>query len=256
MSLISAGMGLTMAGPGGVLITLGIETVISDLATVTRLYNYFSVFTLLIIGLVASQRDARFISILMPFWAALCMFAGWLKYPDMGAGFGIIVVSAVFAIFTYMQETRHERFGIAGPGNTIVKIFMALMILQCAVVFVNSSAIFPDIKSPLAATPPEYSNIQQQSNFNTINGVGGFSAPVVDIITLGTQLAFSFLKLFLACLISIAAFSVILAQVFPFITAAGAIGVAFLVLVQFAIWGMYMLFALQMFFKPSIDPGW
>jgi hypothetical protein len=251
-----AGMGATFGGPGGVLIPLGIENVISNLTLITQYYNYFSLFTIMILGLVAGQRDTKFISILMPIWAGFCMFAGWLRYPNMGTGFGILVVCAAIAIMTYMQETVHERFGIAGPGNKIVKIFMFLIILQCVVVFVNSAAIFP-VASPLAPGSAQYSNIDLTSQFTSINGVGGVSeTSVVDIVSITLQIAISALFLFLKCVLSIAAFSVIIAQVFPWIVMAGATGIAFLVLIQFAIWAMYLLFIFTLFYKPSLDPGW
>jgi hypothetical protein len=255
----AAGMGATFGGPAGVLISLGIENVISNLTLITQYYNYFSLFTLLILGLVAGQRDARFVSVLMPIWAGFCMLAGWLRYPDMGIGFGILVVCTAIAIMTYMQETVHERFGIAGPGNKIIKIFMFLIILQCVVVFVNSAAIFPAVGTTapsITSGSAQYTNIQLQSQFTQINGVGGLTASVVDIVTTSLQIAVSALFLVIKCLISIAAFAVILSQVFPWIMQAGAIGVAFLVVMQFAIWTMYLLFIFTLFYKPSPDPGW
>ena len=257
MSLASAGMGLTMSGPEGVLIPLGLVHVTPSLTLIVQIYNFFSIFITMLLAVSASQRDTRFISILMPIWAGFCMLAGWLKYPNMGTGFGILVVCTIIAIMTYMQETRHERFGIAGPGNNIVKIFMFLIILQCVVVFVNSASIFPDMAAPIATTTTQYANIQQESNFDNINGAGGLTnVSIVDIITMGTQMVWSMLKLLLECLVSIALFSVILVQVFPWILQAGAIGAAVLVVIQFAIWGMYLLFMFALFYKPSPDPGW
>jgi len=255
MVFVEAGIGTLFGGPAGVLISLGIESIITDLTLVTQYYNYFALFTIMLLGVVAGQRDAKFISILLPLWAGFCMFAGWLKYPDMGTGFGILVVCTAIAIMTYMQETVHEKFGIAGPGNKIIKIFMFLIILQCVVVFVNTAHIFP-MEGPIAASSQAYTNIQLQSQFGTINSAGGLNLPVVDILIIATQMALATLKLMVQCLIGIAAFSIILSQIFPWIVDAGAIGIAFLVVVQFAIWSMYLLFAFTLFYKPSLDPGW
>ena len=79
---------------------------------------------------------------------------------------------------------------------------------------------------------------------------------VVDTVTVALQIGISALLVLGKCLLSIAAFSVILSQVFPWITQAGAIGVAFLVAIQFAIWTMYLLFIFTLFYKPAPDPGW
>lgn len=251
----AAGIGASLGGPAGVLIPLGIELVLSDLTQITFYYNLWSVFIIMLLAVTASQRDTRFIALLLPLWAGLCMLVGWLKYPNPGTGFAVLIVCAAIAIMTYMQETVHERFGIAGPGNKIVKIFMGLMILQCVVVFVNSAAIFP-VDGPISESNEQYTNIQLQSNFDSINGAGGLTAPAVDVLSITIQMALSMLLMFIKCLLSIALFSVVLAQVFPWIVQAGAVGIAFLVLLQFAIWGMYMLFVFTLFYKPSLDPGW
>lgn len=252
----AAGMGATFQGPAGVLVSLGIESVLTNLAQITFWYNLFAIFTMMCIFVVASQRDARFLSILLPVWAGIEMYFGWLKYPDQAVGFGIIVVCTMIAIMTYMQETVHERFGIAGPGNKVIKIFTFLIILQCVVVFVNSSQIFPSDVPNLAASNAQYTNIDLQTQMTGITNSGGILNQIVDLATAATQIALASLVLLGKCLLSIALFSVVLAQVFPWIVQAGAIGIAFLVVMQFAIWIMYLLFIFTMFYRPSGDPGW
>ena len=256
LSYAAAGMGVTWLGSIYGL-SLGIEGVISDPLMLARYYNYFALFTILLIGATASQRDTKFVALLMPLWAGFCIFAGWLAYPNMAAGFGILVVCCALAIMTYMQETVHERFGIAGPGNRVVKIFMFLIILQCVVVFINSAAIFPSETQPIGAVNPEYNNINLNTEITTMNSAGGLTAQVVDIATVAIQTAYSSLLLFIKCLVSIAAFSFILYSIFPWIVTSGqAYGIAFLLVVQFAIWGMYLMFVLQLFYKPGPDAGW
>ena len=249
-------MGITCSGPFGVLISLGIENVVSNLQMVANLYNYWSIATVLVLAVSAGHRDAKFIGILMALWGGFCMFAGWLRYPDQGAGFGVLIVCAMLSIMIYMVETRHERFGIAGPGNMIIKIFTFLIILQCVVVFINASSIFPANTPNIAATNNQYATIDLAGQMGNINSAGGLTAAIVDIATITLQMAASALLLFLKCIISIAVFSVVLAQIFPWIPAAGAQGVAFLVILQFAIWIMYLLFAVQIFYRPGPDAGW
>jgi hypothetical protein len=252
----AAGMGATWLGSGYAL-SLGIEKVISDPIMVAKYYNYFSLFTILIIGATASQRDTKFISFLMPLWAGFCLFAGWLVYPNMAAGFGILIVCCALAIMTYMQETVHERFGIAGPGNRVVKIFMFLIILQCVVVFINSAAIFPSETQFNGVVNSEYNNINLNQEIVSMNSAGGLTAKVVDIASASLQIAISSILLLIKCLVSIGFFAVILYSIFPWIvTSGGPYGIAFLMIVQFAIWGMYLLFIVTLFYKPSPDPGW
>ena len=135
-------------------------------------------------------------------------------------------------------------------------IFKFLVILQCVVVFVNSAAIFPSDVTQLAPSNPSYANIELQSDISGINSSGGLTAQIMDIATIAAQVAASVLLLVLKCLISLAIFAVVLAQVFPWIVQAGTIGVAFLVVLQFAIWTMYLMFVFTIFYRPSPDPGY
>lgn len=249
-------MGLTMAGPAGVLIPLGIERVVSNSTQVTLYYNWFSLALLSLLAFMSGYRDSRFMAILLPVWASVSVFSGWLKFQNQASGFAIIVVMCILAGINYMQEVRHEKFGIAGPGNIIMKLFMFMIILQCTVAFVNSSSIFPLDTQPVAATNTQYTNIDLSTNMANINGSGGLFAAIQDIVTILTQISVSTLFMVGKALLSIAAFAVVLAQVYPWITAAGAVGYGFLIILQFAIWALYYQFWFQLAYRPGIDPGW
>ena len=269
MSFATGGMGATFQGPAGVLVSLGIEYITANPLVINQLYNYAALIPLFILAITASQRDARFVGLLLPIWAGFALFFGWLKYPDIngiaGTGdanaFALIIILLMLGIMTYMHETVHERFGIAGPGNKIIKIFTFLIVLQCVVVFFNSAAIFPALFPPgvqpiAAGNSQQFGNIDLTSQMTSVSGSGGLWAQIVDIATITLQLAVSSLFMFLKFVIGIAAFSIILASIFPWITMAGAAGVAFLVVIQFAIWTMYAIFIFTVFYKPGPDPGW
>lgn len=249
-------IGATLNG-GGPLISLGIEQVITNNpALVTYYYNCWAIITTAIIAFSSGQLDSRFMAILTPVWAGFTMFAGWLVYPNMGTGFGIIVVCVMLAIVNYMTETRHERFGIAGPGNIIIKIFTFIVILQCAVVFVNNAAIFPSDTQPITTSNTQYISIDFVNQTYSIASSGGLLAQAVDIASATLQIAISSLLLFLKCILAITVFSLVLTQIFPWIGQAGAVGAAFLVLMQFAIWTVYVCFIVILFYKPGPDPQW
>jgi hypothetical protein len=257
VSVIAAGMGATWLGPYNY-IALGIEQVVSDPVIVTRLYNWFSICMVLLIGVTAGYRDAKFIAWLMPVWAGFCLLAGWLTFPNAGTGFGILVVCVLLATMTYMQDTVHERFGIAGPGNKIIKIVIFLIVLQCVVVFVNPSATFAGIFPDNIATAPsnaQYGNVDLNSEMTSISSVGGLTALGVDIVSIATQMAYSAFLLLIKVMMSVAIFSLVIAGIFPWI-AATPLGLSFLVILQFTIWFMYLLFIFTLAYKPSPDPGW
>jgi hypothetical protein len=257
LAVVAAGMGATWLGPYNY-IALGIEQIVADPVKVKQLYNWFSISMVLLIGVTAGYRDAKFIGFLMPLWAAFCLLAGWLSFPDAGTGFGILVVCALLAVMIYMQDTVHERFGIAGPGNKIIKIVIFLIVLQCVVVFVNPSAnyagIFPD-NTAIAPSNAQYGNVNLNTEMTSISSVGGLTALGVDIVSIATQMAYSAFLLLIKVVMSIAIFSVVLAGIFPWI-AATPIGIAFLMILQFTIWFMYLLFIFTLAYKPSPDPGW
>jgi hypothetical protein len=68
-------------------------------------------------------------------------------------------------------------------------------------------------------------------------------------------MAYSAFLLLIKVVMSIAIFSVVLAGIFPWI-AATPIGIAFLMILQFTIWFMYLLFIFTLAYKPSPDPVW
>lgn len=249
--------GLTTAGPEGVQIPLGLGQIFpNDPGSITFYYNLFSIFTLAILASVSGQRDTKYMALLIPLWAGFTMFAGWLKYDSMVQGFGILVVCSAIAMISYMQDTRHERFGIAGPGNTIIKIFTFLIVLQCVVAFTNTIHVFPDDVKPIAAVEEKYTNIDLTKEIPKLSNTGGLMNDIVSAGTASVQMGLSALRLFLECLLSIAFTSIVLMSIFPWLTQAGAAGTAFLVVLQFVIWIMDVLFILSVFYRVSLDPGW
>ena len=101
------------------------------------------------------------------------MWAGWLHFVNQATGFGIIVVCCMIAIMTYMQETIHEKFGIAGPGNKIIKIFTFLIVLQCVVVFLNTGNIFPSDTQNIGVADNKYTNMDLSNELPKLNNPVG-----------------------------------------------------------------------------------
>ena len=261
-----SGLGATFSGPGGVLIPLGVETlgVLSSIQ-ISNIYNWVAVILIVIAAVSASMLDKKAMMIITPLVAGFTMWAGWLNFnnnpnPIASAGteFGIIVVCVVIGIVQYMTEVQHERFGIAGPGNKVVKLFWFLIILQATVGLVNNASIFPSDVQPISNvnSNPEYANLNLNVEMTEINSAGGLTAAVVDIVTIAGQLAASILLLFLKILLSLAAFSVIMYGVFPWFSQAGAAGIAILSILQIGIWLMYFMFIFTIYYKPSPDPGY
>jgi hypothetical protein len=236
------------------LIPLGIENVAP--ANYTIYYNWIAISILCIVSMLASQRDARFFALIIPFVAAFELYAGWLNTGAYQANtYQIIIFSAFMGGCIYFQDTLHERFGIAGPGSKLLKLVFFFIILQSIVGLVNVSSIFPQgyTVGNTAQTPTQYQNIALNTEISGINSAGGLFAAIVDILSILTQMGVSILKLLLSVIISIVGFSFVLNQVYPWIAQAQN-GLAFLVILQAVIWFMYLVFVTQLFWKPTPDP--
>ena len=249
----AAASGWTSTGAGP-LLSLSIEKFITSPTAVSFYYNMWCVLTLALIAFSAGQFDQRFIAILCPIWAAFCVFAGWFQPANVGNFIGIIVVCLMLAYLYYVMEVRHERFGLAGPGNLIVKIFTFVVILQCAVVFFNSTAIFP-ADAQYTVSNSQFMSIDFLNQTQDVTDSGGLTATLVNISTIILQITVSILLLVIKCLAAIAVFSLVINAVFPFI-AASAYGAAFLVMLQFVVWTIYLWFIFTMYYKPGPDPNY
>ena len=261
-----SGLGITANGPGGVLLSLGIETLgILSTAQVSNIYNWVAVIVIIIVGVSASMLDKKAMMIITPIVAGFTMWAGWMNFNNnpnpsgsMLTEFGIVVMCVVIGIVNYMTEVQHERFGIAGPGNKVIKLFWFLIILQAVVGMVNQASIFPSDVQPISTvnSNPEYANLNLMTEMTEINSAGGLTAQVVDIISITGQLAASILLLFLKVIISLALFSVVMYGVFPWFAQAGIAGGLILGIIQIGIWLMYLMFIFTIYYKPSPDPGY
>jgi hypothetical protein len=267
--------GMTMPGVGP-LISLGIEKVITNNPSlVTYLYNCVFIFILGLIATSASERDSRFTGFLIPLWAAFCLWAGWLNYTVLvngvvtinnTNGYAIVVICFLLAFLNYAREVRHQTFGIAGPGDITIKAFTFIVVLQCAVVFVNSAAIFPNDVGNVAESNTQYQypssyataamTLQNQS-FSMGNS-GGLLNPTgaIDIASATVQIAISCVIMLLQCLAALFGFSLVLLAIFPWIGQAGVVGLGFLGMLQIAIYIIYLQFIVKLFYKPGPDPNW
>jgi hypothetical protein len=246
---VSAGMSVTCKGPYDILVSLGIENFL-PLAQARIYYNWISVCILVLIGVMASSRTTRFISILVPVMAALLMYFGWFTFADPSNParlFGIVVVGAVLAVAAYMKGSLHERFGIAGPGSMMFNLVFFILILQATVGFVNSTALWDVNAAPTAST--QYSNIDLQTEITSVSSVGGGMTDVTQIGTILTDMAFGCIKMFIAMGLALVAFSVTIGIIYPWIPAS-QFGIALLVLMQLGIYIIYYMAFMRFVYKP------
>lgn len=247
---IGASNTVTMKGPYDLLVPLGIENFLPiDQARIY--YNWISVFLIIVIGVMASSRTTRFLGILVPVVAALCVYFGWFTMNDPAApeGYllGVIIIGLVMAVAIYMKGSLHERFGIAGPGSLFFNVVFYIILLQATVGFVNSTHIWGGLNS--APTPTnEYTNIDIAGEIDTINNTGG-GLGIVELGTVLAQLAVGCLQMFLSMGLALAAFSVVLGMIYPWMVQ-NYMGAGLLTLMQLGIYIVYYMAFMRMVWKP------
>ena len=85
------------------------------------------------LGAMSSKRMTRFFALLIPMFAAMLAFFGWLHAPNEVATWGVIIMTSIIGVVTYMKGSLRENFGGGGPGNLIVNLVFYLIILQTCV---------------------------------------------------------------------------------------------------------------------------
>ena len=205
---------------------------------------------LFLIAASASQKNASFFGVMLPAAAAFEVWVGWLQFPNPATGWGIVVFVTILAVGLYMKDRLHATFGVAGPGSLTMTIILFIIILQCVVGFTNGLGIF-DAQGNVAGTPTEYQNVDLSTAIPTVNNTGGFLDQLWSTLTLMTEVTVATIRLLLNVAAALACFSIVLGGVFPFIGATTA-GVAFLVVLQVAIYYMYVVWFTN-FIRPTYN---
>jgi hypothetical protein len=244
-----------------VLVSLGFENIPGvTLTKATSYYNWVSIGFLFLVGSMSSKRMTRFFALLIPIFAALFVFFGWLQSPNPTATYGIIAMCGILGVVTYMKGSLKENFGTGGPGSIIMNIIFYLIILQAVVGLVNASGVWvhgSQVNSAL--TPTDYQNgVQNAPNADLSKSIPsasagvGYGQTVIDTAAVMVQGLASVLFMILNMLFSLFAFSIIILQIFPFLTEI-PLAVSMLALFQIGIYFSYVWFLYQLFAKPSSD---
>lgn len=251
-------------------VSLGIENLPGMiLEKAIAYYNWISMGFLFLIGAMSSKRMTRFFSLLIPIFAIIFVWFGWLNSPNPISTYSVIAMCGILGAVTYMKGSLRENFGGGGPGSLLINIVFYMLILQACVGLVNATGVWVhqspsgmnvSLNSVSETGLPNSQMYITNSNLTTsipsVTNSGGWMQGIVDMITITGQLAVSTLVLLVKVLLSIVAFSLTINTIFPWITAAdggGALGVLFLGLFQFGIWILYVLTFVNIFAKPFPD---
>lgn len=203
-------LSMTMQGPSGILIPLGIEN-FTDINTARMAYNYLSVLLLLLIASAVGVRGEAAHCIFIPVLGGVFMLFGWLKFANMANAIAMTVIAGILGIMIYMNETNREKNGVGGPGSKVLNIVLFLILFQVALGVLPSMGVFDPAATttdkgfgqqfcPPGATCGSYSNVEVTTTYNDLGNQGGFWSDVVSLVT-GTISAFISSIMFIGAMI-------------------------------------------------------
>lgn len=243
---ITSSNGLTNKGPFNILVSFGLEYVV-PLDWAYMFYNFIAIALLYFATSMASQRNMRFFVVIVPILAGMFAFFGWYNsYNSTVPVWPIVIASALIGVGIYLKDTNREKWGAGGGGSTLVNFVFYIILLQACVGLVNGSNIWGNNSAP---TPNQYQNVDLQGQIGGINNSGGLLGGAIStgvmLLTLGIQA----LIMILSIIATVAAFSVVLVFIFPWLSQS-PMALAVLGVVQIVIWLLYVWFWFIMIYKP------
>ena len=203
------GAGETDKGESGVLVPIGIPV------QLVYVYTWISLGFLFLIAAGASQKNGEFWAILLPIFASMFVWWGWLVMPTT-QGIGIIFISGMLAIGIYFKGKQQEKFGIAGPGSPFLNIVFWMVIVQASIGLINATDLFSGTGNS-SVTPLEYQNVDLTTAVPEVAKTGGFFQDLTsDLYLLGTG-AWSAMTMMWEVLISIVYFKSLVLSIAPFL---------------------------------------
>jgi hypothetical protein len=241
-------------------VSLGFENIAGvTLTKASVYYNWVSLGFLFLIGSMSSKRMTRFFAMLIPVFAGLFVWFGWLQSPTPAATIGVIVMCAILGVVVYMKGSLKENFGTGGPGSLVMNIMFYLMILQAVVGLVNISGVWVhNTQVNTAITPSDYVNgIQSAPNADLSKSIPSVSAgagqgqTVVDTAGAAIQgLTGGLFTILNMLVVALGGFATLFLTIFPWLNDV-PLAVQTLALFQIFIYGIYVWFLYHLFAKTS-----
>ena len=249
-SYFTVGTAYNMLGPTGRMIDLGIDYVVSTVSQANYYYNLICILILYLIAAASSKQSEGFFGIFLPIMAGLFIWIGWLRAPSQVVYINLVIGVAVLATLLYMKDSLSQRFGIGGPGSTLMNIVVYIIIFQIIVGVVNDSGMFQTNAAPTPVT--SYNNFNIQTAVASSSQAGGVTGTVQSITTLLTDGAVAMLRTFITIVQSVVIFSSFILAAYPWIAQSWT-AMSLLVAFQVGVWLLYVVLLFNILYKPFPD---
>jgi hypothetical protein len=252
---------LIMNGPSGILLPLGFENYM-DIATARMYYNYIATILLVAIAATAGTRAEPAYCVITPIFAGMFMLFGWLSFANHGNAVAVMVITGVLGVMIYMNETNHEKNGLAGPGSKLLNVVFFIIMFQVILgvmpalgTFDSSATNAPSYGQaycPPSANCASYSNVDVKQSMSSTADGGGFLSGVVSIIT-GSVTAFIAMLTFLVkaiidTIFSASVIATLIEGVWPGVTASAPF-LAFWGMLSCVFWACDLIFISNAYLK-------
>jgi hypothetical protein len=127
----------------GILISLGIENWVTT-TQAYYCYNLISVAIIIFIAAMSGPRSEAAFTIIVPIFAALFTYFGWLRLatPSQTQGlFYLIIMMGVLGIIMYMNDQNKQNYGSVGPGSKMFNIAIYLALFGASLTMVSGFSI-------------------------------------------------------------------------------------------------------------------
>jgi hypothetical protein len=240
--------GLTASGPFNILVSLGLEYIV-PIDWAYLIYNFIAIGLLYFAMSMASQRNMRFFTVIVPMLGGMFAYFGWYNnYNSTIPVIPMVIATGVIGYGIYLKDTNREKWGAGGGGSTLINFVFYIILLQACVGLVNSSNIWSNNAAP---TPNQYQNVDLGQQIGGISNQGGLlSGGISTLIMLGL-LAIQALIMIISIIATIAAFSLVVVWTFPFLLASPWT-ILILGVVQVVVWLLYVWFYFIMIYKPPV----
>jgi hypothetical protein len=262
---MAAGTSATMTGSLGLLIDLGIQNVPGVTTTQAKFYyNIISLALIMWLAWVADEPSSAQFCVIGVGISAFTAWVGWFTTPNPIGQWGLIIMCAVLAVILYMTEKKRFLYGINGAGDPLINILVFILLMQSTIGLINGAGIFE--AGATVATPSECANGSvtyencaingnlMLSNIQTTSGTNNIIGQTFNYITTVVTMGWNLLILIVQLLVSVAFFSVVLYQTYPWI-AASPEAILLVGLLQVGIWFIYMLALFRYVWKPMPADG-
>ena len=228
----SGAIGITANGATPFLFSLGFESIPGITAVqYFWLYNIVALFGISVVGALSSERNTRFFAILVPLMAAMFFFFGWINIVDQNGlyivggnaqEFSMIIGCFILGVMIYMKDSLREKWGIGGPGSTVLNIVMFIAIFSAVVGLVNNPGIglfagaIDQNNGNVANTPQEWQNATvTNQQITSLSNTGGLLQTLISDGVLLLTLSIGALVTLIWMMLSILCVTAVLVATFP-----------------------------------------